>query len=87
MDSNKHHSTCQSCGITKFEGRFYWSYQPNPNQLKEATPVDLAGLVCQHSRNKELCINPCKRGDLGDSWETRNNKIDKLLAENEINFS
>ena len=65
---------CPKCGAKWIEGQLYWSTG------KEASELDLAGLVC-NSLGDETCINPLKGQEGGNTWEERIKQIEKDLLE------
>ena len=65
---------CPKCGAKWIEGQLYWSTG------KEASELDLAGLVC-NSLADDTCINPLRGQEGGNTWEERINQIEKDLLE------
>ena len=65
---------CPKCGAKWIEGQLYWSTG------KEASELDLAGLVC-NSLADDTCINSLRGQEGGNTWEERINQIEKDLLE------
>ncbi len=63
--------SCGKCGATWIDGQLYWSTG------KEASEVDLAGLVCNKYGDSQ-CINQMRGSEVGVTWEKRLKSIDKL---------
>jgi hypothetical protein len=56
--------SCPRCGARWLDGQLRWATG------KEASELDLAGLVC-NAVNDPVCINPCKGREGGDTWAKR----------------
>lgn len=65
---------CPKCGAKWIEGQLYWSTG------KEASELDLAGLVC-NSLADDTCINSLRGQEGGNTWEKRIKQIEKDLLE------
>lgn len=68
---------CPKCGAVWINDQHYWATGAKGNEL------DLAGLVC-NTANSELCVNPQKGKEGGDTWEKRLrllNSLDKRIKD------
>lgn len=65
---------CSKCGAVWLNGQHIWATGALGNEK------DLAGLVC-NMVSSELCINPKKGVEGGDTWEARAKKLDSLQIE------
>ena len=65
---------CPKCGAKWINGQLYWSTG------KEASELDLAGLVC-NSFGDESCINTLKGEAGGLTWERRLAQMERDIAE------
>ena len=69
---------CPHCEAVWINGQHYWSTGCTSNTSEQ----DLAGLVCNTPHgNPELCINPKKGEEGGDTWEDRMKLIKTLDSE------
>lgn len=66
-------NVCPKCGTRFMEGKHYWA-----GTGKAGNPLDLAGLVC-NKFGDNTCINPCRGKDGGDTWEKRDEFINKHM--------
>jgi hypothetical protein len=62
---------CEVCSATWVDGQLYWS-----GTQKQGRNLDLASLCCNRlaaldPTKFELCANPCKGQEGGDTWEER----------------
>jgi len=65
---------CSKCGAVWLNSQHIWATGALGNEK------DLAGLVCNMVLS-ELCINPKKGVEGGDTWEARAKKLDSLQIE------
>ena len=63
---------CPKCHAVWINGQHYWHTGSVGNE------VDLASLVCQNYGN-ELCINPQKSVEGGDTWSQRLKDIGQMM--------
>ena len=68
---------CPKCGAKWINGQLYWSTG------KEASELDLAGLVC-NKLGDEQCINSLKGSDGGITWEQRVEQMQRDLEEFDV---
>ena len=68
---------CPKCGAKWINGQLYWSTG------KEASELDLAGLVC-NNLGDETCINSLKGAEGGVTWEQRVEQMQRDLEEFDV---
>jgi len=65
---------CPKCGAKWINGQLYWSTG------KEASELDLAGLVC-NNLGDDTCINELRGEAGGVTWEKRIEEVKRRLSE------
>ena len=65
---------CPKCGAKWISGQLYWSTG------KEASELDLAGLVC-NNLGDDTCINELRGESGGITWEKRIEEVKRRLSE------
>ena len=65
--------SCPRCCARWLDGRLRWATG------KEASGLDLAGLVC-NTVNDPACINPCKGREGGDTWAKRMERVSQPFS-------
>tara|TARA_B100001063_G_C16303430_1_gene329480 strand:+ start:90 stop:323 length:234 start_codon:yes stop_codon:yes gene_type:complete len=65
---------CPKCGAKWISGQLYWSTG------KEASELDLAGLVC-NNLGDDTCINELRGESGGTTWEKRIEEVKRRLSE------
>lgn len=69
---------CGHCGAVWINGQHRWQ----TGCTSETSELDLAGLVCNtHYGNPQLCKNPARGKEGGDTWEKRLSFLDDQTEE------
>ena len=69
---------CEHCGAVWINGQHRWQ----TGCTSKNSELDLAGLVCNTPYgNPELCVNPEKGKEGGDTWESRLSFLDNWTKE------
>lgn len=77
-DFSMRREECEHCGATWINGQHRW----NTGATSLNSEADLAGLVCNTPHgNPQLCINPQKGNEMGDTWEKRWENISGLTKD------